>query len=102
VKKIKSRTATALLSDGSQEIPLFDLWEFYGNSDMIFKAKTYLDAIVDMETRLRGCWISRDGNCCYRTKEEPVVTTKVLIKILAVIAARLAAKKKHPNPKKHR
>jgi hypothetical protein len=32
VKKIKSRTATALLSGGSQGITQFDLWEFYGNS----------------------------------------------------------------------
>jgi hypothetical protein len=33
VKKIKSRTATALLSGGSQGITQFDLWEFYGNSN---------------------------------------------------------------------
>ena len=34
---------TALLSGVSQGITQFDLWEFYGNSDMIFKAKTYMD-----------------------------------------------------------
>jgi hypothetical protein len=34
VKKIKSRTVTALLSGVSQGITQFDLWEFYGNSSM--------------------------------------------------------------------
>ena len=91
---------TALLSGVSQGITQFDLWEFYGNSDMIFKAKTCMDAIVDVEILPRGCQIFREENCCYRKKEEPMVATKVLIKILAVIAARIAAKKKHANPKK--
>ncbi|MBL1170819.1 MAG: hypothetical protein D8M55_00035 [Chloroflexi bacterium] len=67
---------------------------------MIFKAKTCMDAIVDVEILPRGCQIFREENCCYRKKEEPMVATKVLIKILAVIAARIAAKKKHANPQK--
>lgn len=40
------------------------------------------------------------GELLLSEKEEPMVATKVLIKILAVIAARIAAKKKHANPKK--